>query len=201
MFLQGSLFGNAEPSTGALTAIERTWLDTHSWIDHAPMWLQGADDVFDELLASLPWQQRRGIQMYDQLLDEPRLVHWWSVASGTPEPLALLRSIRTDLGRHYRVTFDSIGFNLYRDGNDSVAWHGDRHRHVVTDPIVAILSVGAGRHLRLRPRGGGASQSWDLGYGDLFVMGGACQHDWEHSVPKARAAGPRISITFRHDAR
>ncbi|MET0907915.1 MAG: alpha-ketoglutarate-dependent dioxygenase AlkB [Ilumatobacteraceae bacterium] len=201
MFLQGSLFGNAEPSAAALTTIRRTWLDGNSWIDHAPMWLQGADTVFDELLATLPWQQRRGIQMYDQLLDEPRLVHWWSVAAGTPEPLPLLRSIRADLGAHYRVTFDSIGFNLYRDGNDSVAWHGDRHRHVVTDPIVAILSVGAGRSLRLRPRGGGASQSWDLGYGDLFVMGGACQHDWEHSVPKSRAAGPRISITFRHDAR
>ena len=201
MFLQGSLFGTAEPSAAALSAAERTWLDGNSWIDYAPMWLQGADDVFDALLATLPWTQRRGIRMYDQLLDEPRLVHWWSVALGTPEPLPLLGSIRADLGTHYRVPFDSIGFNLYRDGNDSVAWHGDRHRHVVTDPIVAILSVGAGRHLRLRPRGGGPSMSWDLGYGDLFVMGGACQHEWEHSVPKARAAGPRISITFRHDAR
>jgi len=201
MFLQGSLFGHAEPTTCALDDVRRTALDSHSWVDHLPMWLQGADDVFDSLLATLPWTQRRGIQMYDQVLDEPRLVHWWSVADGVPEPLAVLGSIRGQLAEHYRVPFDSIGFNLYRDGNDSVAWHGDRHRHVVTDPVVAILSVGAARHLRLRPRGGGPSMSWDLGYGDLFVMGGACQHEWEHAVPKARAAGPRISITFRHDAR
>ncbi len=187
--------------TADLAPVRRTWLDDNSWIDYAPMWLQGADDVFDELLAILPWTQRRGIQMYDQLLDEPRLVHWWSAASGAPEPLPLLRVVRAQLAEHYCVAFDSIGFNLYRDGDDSVAWHGDRHRHVVTDPVVAILSVGAARHLRLRPRGGGASRSWDLGYGDLFVMGGACQHEWEHSVPKSRAAGPRISITFRHDAR
>jgi alkylated DNA repair dioxygenase AlkB len=201
MFLQGSLFGTTEPSTAELTALQRTPLDEFSWIDYAPMWLRGADDVFDELLSTLPWIQRRNIQMYDQILDEPRLVHWWSVASGEPEPLPLLQSVRDRLSKHYRMRFDSIGFNLYRDGNDSVAWHGDRHRHVVTDPIVAILSVGAGRQLRLRPRGGGASRSWDLGYGDLFVMGGACQHEWEHSIPKAKGVGPRISITFRHDAR
>jgi alkylated DNA repair dioxygenase AlkB len=201
MFFQGSLFGQTEPSTAPLEGIKRAFLDGVSWVDYAPMWLAGADDVFDDLLQNLAWVQRRGIQMYDQLVDEPRLVDWWSVASGTTEPLPVLGQIRAELAEHYRVGFDSIGFNLYRDGNDSVAWHGDRHRHVVTDPIVAILSVGAGRHLRMRPRGGGASRSWDLGYGDLFVMGGACQHDWEHSVPKSRSAGPRISITFRHDAR
>jgi alkylated DNA repair dioxygenase AlkB len=106
--------------------------------------------------------------------------------------------MRKLLSLRYAEAFDSIGFNLYRDGRDSVAWHGDRHRHVVVDPIVAIVSVGSPRPLRLRPRGGGTSLSWDLGDGDLFVMGGACQHDWEHTVPKVRHAGPRLSITFRN---
>ena len=69
------------------------------------------------------------------------------------------------------------------------------------DPVVATVSVGAPRPFRLRPRGGGRSHSFDLGRGDLLVMGGSCQHDWEHTVPKVRAAGPRISITFRHGAR
>ena len=155
MFFQGSLFGQTEPSTAPLEGIKRAVLDGVSWIDYAPMWLAGADDVFDDLLQNLAWVQRRGIQMYDQLVDEPRLVDWWSVASGTPEPLPVLGQIRAELAAHYRVGFDSIGFNLYRDGNDSVAWHGDRHRHVITDPIVAIVSVGAGRPFRLRPRGGG----------------------------------------------
>ena len=70
-----------------------------------------------------------------------------------------------------------------------------------SNPVVAIVSVGAARPLRVRPRGGGAALSFDLGRGDLFVMGGACQHDWEHSVPKVRHAEPRISITYRHGAR
>ena len=66
-------------------------------------------------------------------------------------------------------------------------------------PTVAIVSTGQPRPFHLRPRGGGASRSWQLGHGDLFVMGGSCQHDWEHCVPKIAAAGPRLSIMFRHN--
>jgi alkylated DNA repair dioxygenase AlkB len=98
------------------------------------------------------------------------------------------------------VAFRSIGCNLYRDGTDSVAWHGDTVRKTMPEPIVAIVSLGQPRRFLLRPRGGGASIRYELGTGDLLVMGGTCQHTWEHSVPKARSAGPRLSVTFRHGA-
>ncbi|MGZ4773377.1 MAG: alpha-ketoglutarate-dependent dioxygenase AlkB, partial [Ilumatobacteraceae bacterium] len=101
--------------------------------------------------------------------------------------------------RHYARPFDSNGFNLYRDGHDSVAWHGDRERFELEDPTVVIISTGQPRPFHVRPRGGGASWSWPLGHGDLFVMGGSCQHDFEHCVPKVAAAGPRLSIMFRHN--
>jgi alkylated DNA repair dioxygenase AlkB len=196
---QGSLFGSLATAVDASFAnLERIPLDDASWIDFAPGWLQGADHLFEELTASLPLRQRTDIKMYDRLVDEPRLSAWWHAHTELPEPLPILAEVRTLLSERYGEQFQSIGFNLYRDGNDSVAWHGDRHRHVVTDPIVAIVSVGEPRPLRLRPRGGGPSRSWSLGNGDLFVMGGACQHDWEHTVPKVRHAGPRLSITFRN---
>ncbi len=196
---QRSLFGSLEPCFDAdFGESTRLDLDDRTWIDHAPGWLSGADRLFDELTAELPFRQRTGIRMYDQIVDEPRLSAWWSLASGQPEPVSVLREMRELLARRYDEPFDSIGFNLYRDGNDSVAWHGDRHRHVVTNPVIAIVSLGAPRPLKLRPRGGGSSLSWSLGNGDLFVMGGACQHDWEHTVPKVRVThGPRLSITFR----
>jgi alkylated DNA repair dioxygenase AlkB len=202
VFLQASLFGVLEPEVDVgFGELQRIDLDATSWVDHAPRWLSGADGVFGDLLASMPWKQRRNVRMYDSLVDEPRLTSWWRAGRGSPEPLPLLATVRQVLSDHYDVAFDSIGFNLYRNGDDSVAWHGDRHRHTVVDPIVAILSVGEPRPLRLRPRGGGPSRAWDLGAGDLFVMGGACQHDWEHCVPKLRRhVGPRMSITFRHDA-
>lgn len=196
---QRSLFGSLAPAFDAdFAELRRLELDERTWVDHAPGWLAGADGVFDVLTAELPFRQRTGVRMYDQLVDEPRLSAWWSIASACPEPMPILGEVRAALSARYGESFTSIGFNLYRDGNDSVAWHGDRHRHTVTDPVVAIVSVGAPRPFRLRPRGGGTSLSWSLGNGDLFVMGGACQHDWEHTVPKVRAtAGARLSITFR----
>jgi alkylated DNA repair dioxygenase AlkB len=200
MFLQPSLFDTCTPAIASTAGVSRVHLDETSWIDHSPGWLDGADALFDELADLLPWHQRTGVAMYDQFVDEPRLVHWWSIATAQPEPLSVLGEMRALLSEQYARPFDSIGFNLYRDGRDSVAWHGDRHRHHVSDPVVAIVSVGARRPLRIRPRGGGPSSAWDLGRGDLFVMGGSCQHDWEHCVPKRRNAQPRLSITFRHGA-
>jgi alkylated DNA repair dioxygenase AlkB len=197
---QSSLFGLDDPACPPLAGrLERTWLDGECWVDLAPRWLRGADLVFGELVARLHWGQRE-VVMYDRVLPEPRLTSWWSTASRRDEPLPVLREARRDLSTHYGRQFDSIGFNLYRDGHDSVAWHGDRERFVREDPVVAILSVGSARPFQMRPRAGGPSQSWLLGHGDLFVMGGACQHDWLHSVPKvAHAPGPRLSIMFRHD--
>lgn len=200
VFLQGSLLGLAEPAVDETFAgLVRVELDDATWLDHQPAWLAGEQTVFDELHERLPWRQRT-VTMWDQRLPEPRLTAWWTPDQG-PEPSPVLAAMRGVLSRRYGEQFDSIGFNLYRDGQDSVAWHGDRHRLTVDDPVVAIVSVGAPRPFRLRPRGGGPSRSFDLGHGDLFVMGGACQHDWEHTVPKVRTAGPRLSITYRHGAR
>jgi alkylated DNA repair dioxygenase AlkB len=197
---QTSLFGLDEPSVDPeLRGIVRVELDDDSWLDHLPRWLVGSDHVFAELVARLPWHQRV-VRMYDRLVDEPRLTHWSPPGAG-PLPLAVLEEVRAALEARYRRTFDSVGCNFYRNGHDSVAWHGDRERHDQDESVIAIVSVGAPRPFLVRPRGGGPSQAFLLGQGDLLVMGGACQHRWEHTVPKVAAAGPRISITYRHGAR
>jgi alkylated DNA repair dioxygenase AlkB len=199
---QGSLFALDDPSVDeSFSDLRRIHLDDDSWVDLAPRWMRGADLVFAELVARLDWRQRE-VVMYDRLLPEPRLTAWWDTSHSTDEPLPILADARHVLSRHYARPFDSIGCNLYRDGRDSVAWHGDRERYVREDPIVAIVSVGAPRPFHLRPRvhrEGVDHQQFLIGQGDLLVMGGACQHDWEHCVPKlAHAAGPRLSIMFRH---
>ena len=191
MFLQGSLLGVRPPGIDPTFAgAERRHLSGATWVEWVPHWLSGADDLFHELTAALPLRQRTGIRMYDRFVDEPRLTAWWSVADGGPEVPPLLQRIRHLLAERYAEPFDSVGFNLYRDRHDSVAWHADRHRHVVADPVIAIVSVGRPRPLRLRPRGGGPSIAYSLGEGDLFVMGGACQHEAErgggqHAEPRA----------------
>ena len=201
--LQATLFGSGEPLADAtFENAVRIDLDGRSWIEFVPQWLAGADTLFQRVVDGVELRQRRDVPMYDSVVDEPRLSAWWHAESESTEPLPVLADLRGALTDRYHRPFDSIGFNLYRDGRDSVAWHGDRHRRRVSDPVVAIVSLGSPRPLKLRPRGGGPSLSWDLGRGDLFVMGGACQHDWEHCVPKlARPVGPRLSVTYRHDTR
>ncbi len=194
---QASLFAGGDPGFDpTFDGLARIWLDGTSWIDHLPRWMDGSDHVFAELVARLRWRQRT-VPMYDRLVSEPRLVWWWAEGEESL-PLVVLEEMRHALSARYRRWFDSCGCNYYRTGADSVAWHGDRVRFSQEDPIVVIVSVGAPRPFLMRPRGGGRSRSFLLGQGDLLVMGGAVQHDWEHTVPKVASAGPRISITYRH---
>jgi alkylated DNA repair dioxygenase AlkB len=197
---QASLFGTEAPriDTGGSEMV-RTGLDRGAWVDHAPGWLAGSDTVFAELVDHAPWRQKRR-RMYDRMVDEPRLTAWWSTGRDGDWVPPVLQEVRAALTARYGVRFRSIGCNLYRNGSDSVAWHGDTVRKTMAEPIVAIVSLGQPRRFLLRPRGGGTSIRYELGAGDLLVMGGTCQHTWEHSVPKARSAGPRLSVTFRHGA-
>ncbi len=137
--------------------------------------------------------------MYDKRVQEPRLTSPWNAASGEPLSPPILEEIRVAMCRRYGREFDSVGFNLYRDGRDSVAWHGDRLAREAEDPIVALMSLGEARKFLLRPKGGGTSRVFVLGRGDLLVTGGKTQETWEHSVPKVAAAGPRISLAYRHN--
>jgi alkylated DNA repair dioxygenase AlkB len=138
--------------------------------------------------------------MFDRMVVEPRLTSWWSAAGGGPLEPPLLEEMRVLLSERYRVRLDSMGMNLYRDGRDSVAWHGDRIAKVIAEPVVALVSLGEPRKFLLRPKGGGRSTVFELGRGDLLVTGGQTQRRWQHSVPKVASAGPRISLAFRHGA-
>jgi alkylated DNA repair dioxygenase AlkB len=193
---QASLFGDGAPRPQA-SPITRRELAGGAWIDHAPGWLDGHETVFEELVAAAPWSQKRR-RMYEGMVDEPRLTAWYRLDESTAGLPTVLLEVRDLLADRYGKAFSSIGCNLYRDGHDSVAWHGDTVRRTQAEPIVAILSLGEPRKLLLRPTGGGRSIRYDLGAGDLFVMGGTCQHTWQHSVPKVTCAGPRISVTYRH---
>ncbi|MFG2141033.1 alpha-ketoglutarate-dependent dioxygenase AlkB [Streptomyces sp. NPDC048650] len=199
--LQGSLFDQAdEIRLGTLRHVRRTRLGDGAWIDLLPGWLSGADALFARLAAEVPWQAERR-RMYDHTVDVPRLLAFYGADDRLPHPV--LGDARDTLSAHYATElgepFTTAGLCYYRDGHDSVAWHGDRiGRGRREDTMVAILSVGAPRDLLLRPRHGGSTVRRPLGHGDLIVMGGSCQRTWEHAIPKsARAAGPRISVQFR----
>ncbi|WP_328744457.1 alpha-ketoglutarate-dependent dioxygenase AlkB [Streptomyces sp. NBC_00285] len=200
--LQGSLFDQSDQlRLGPLDGIRRTVLGLGAWIDVLPGWLGGCDALFEQLASEVPWRAERRT-MYDQVVDVPRLLAFYGADDALPHPV--LTEAREALTAHYAdelgEPFATAGLCHYRDGRDSVAWHGDRSgRGAREDTMVAILSVGAPRDLLLRPvRGGLDTVRRPLGHGDLIVMGGSCQRTWEHAVPKTtRATGPRISVQFR----
>jgi alkylated DNA repair dioxygenase AlkB len=196
--IQENLFDESASSfDSSFTGIERIEVDAESWIDYGREWLRGSDRLFGEILKTQNWAQRKR-WMYDKTVLEPRLTAYWDISSGSPLEPALLNEMRLCLSEKYGVSFDSAGFNLYRDGQDAVAWHADKIRKEIEDPVVALISVGDRRRLLLRPKGGGPSRAFLLGRGDLFVTGGKTQRKWEHTVPRVAHAGPRISIAFRH---
>lgn len=207
--LQGSLLDDGEPEFGSLSGVTRHRLDRGAWVDHLPGWLSGAESLYGELEERVPWQAERR-EMYERTVDVPRLLKFYD--RGRPLPSPLLEQAKGLLNGHYHAElgedFVSSGLCWYRDGRDSVAWHGDDlGRGRTEDTMVAILSVGAARTLALRPRighGAGpdapspATVRFALGHGDLVVMGGSCQRTWQHAIAKtARPVGPRISIQFR----
>ena len=214
MTVQGSLFDHCE----------RRDLGSGAWIEMRSGWVDDgticADSLFEELLSAVPWQAERR-QMYDRVLDVPRLVSFCDLAN-TPPPHPAIARLRRRLNDIYAgelgEPFTTAGFCLYRDGSDSVAWHGDTVRRPrsssasslggivgsgvgrsnTEDTMVAIVSLGATRMFGMRPRGGGSTLRLPQSHGDLLVMGGTCQRTWEHAVPKTSApTGPRISVQFR----
>jgi alkylated DNA repair dioxygenase AlkB len=197
MDFQGSLF--EAPALPDAEALVRTPLSQGAWVDVAAGWLPEADDVFAALISDVPWRAERR-QMYDRVVDVPRLVHTYMAEDTLPHPA--LVSAREALSGHYEPElgerFRTAGCCYYRDGRDSVAWHGDTiGRGRTQDTMVAIVSLGDPRRLALRPRSGGDAISFEMGHGDLLVMGGSCQRTWEHAVPKVAHAGPRLSVQFR----
>jgi alkylated DNA repair dioxygenase AlkB len=195
---QLQLFEGSDPSFDEdYAAIRRIQLDGGSWADHAEGWASGADALFQRLLGSRRWGQRTR-RMYDREVLEPRLTDSWNARSGVSLEPALIERMRGSLSERYGVVFDSVGFNLYRDGRDSVAWHRDRISREIQRPVIALLSLGERRKLLLRPRSGGPSRAFMLGRGDLLVLGGESNDRWQHSIPKVARAGPRMSLAFRH---
>ena len=192
---QPSLFAAADVTIDETFSMAvRHELDATSWVDVVSGWLAGDETLLARLVDAVPFTQHQR-WMYNQLFDEPRLTAEYPQIADAPEPF--VRVIAAALARRYGVTYDGLWLNLYRDERDSTGWHGDWATCKREHCVVPVLSLGARRRFLLKPRAGGASTGFTVAGGDLVVMGGRCQRDWLHSVPKqARAAGARVSLNF-----
>ncbi len=185
----------AQPELFALPPTKRLALDAASWVETIPGWLRDPDAVFAHMLGAVPWVQRER-RMFERMLLEPRLTAEVSRIEDAPHP-SLIEAANA-LSNLYGVRYDHLWLNLYRDERDSTAWHGDRISCRRDECVVPVLTLGATRRFLLKPRAGGRSLAFEPAAGDLVVMGGRCQRDWVHCLPKsADACGARISVNFQ----
>lgn len=199
--VQESLLDFGDETVPGRLRPERVPLSHGAWVDVQRGWLRGSGGLFTRLAETVPWRAERR-RMYDRTVDVPRLLCFYGEDAPLPDPA--LDACRAALNGYYGAelgeSFVTAGLCFYRDGRDSVAWHGDRiGRGSTEDTMVAIVSLGEARPLLLRPGdGSGPTLRYSLGHGDLIVMGGSCQRTWEHAIAKsARPTGPRISVQFR----
>lgn len=196
---QGSLFSGVaetEPFDRNFDGVERIDLSRGAWVDRRPGWVNDPDRLFLTALDALDWHEGTEPTPVGDV-PRPRLVASFDRPE-LPDGLEVLSEMSSALSERYGVDLIRITFNLYRDGRDSVAWHGDRVARDLPEATVAIVSLGEPRPFKVRPKGGGRSIGWPAGRGDLFVMGGSCQRTHDHAIPKVASAGPRIAVMFRH---
>jgi len=196
MSAQLDLFGRGKPQFDpTFRDLRRIELAPDAWLDLVPQWLRGHQQLFDALARETRFRSEQRL-MYEKIVVVPRL--YAVLGDDGPVP-PIVRSMQQALSQRYGERFENVSLGYYRDGRDSVAFHGDRIARTLPQALVATVSVGAPRRFLLRPAGGGKSLAFDLGGGDLLVMGGSCQRTWQHAIPKSRAVGnqPRIAIMFR----
>ncbi len=182
----------------------RIELDANSWVDWVDGFAVNASDAFETIHDETAWQTT-AVLRYDRYVEEQRLSAGLRTGSST-----LLRQTDLQLRSRYRSEFSGTAAILYRDGNDFQGLHSDREMRWLDNTLVAIVVLGERRPFVLRPRvrwldavdrpvpGDGPGDVTLLpGDGDLLVMGGRCQRDWLHGVPKVATKLPRISLTWR----
>lgn len=191
---QLGLFGGGEPKLDAtFSKLERVTLSSDAWFDYVPGWVSGHEALFSSLSANVRWR-KESRTMYERSVVVPRLVASLPEDGAVPAVVAEARRV---LSSRYGESFERIGLAFYRNGADSVAWHGDYVARNLPSALVATLSLGGPRRFLLRPKGKGQSLSLSLGWGDLLVMGGSAQRTFEHSIPKLKQAPPRIAVMLR----
>ena len=189
--------------------MSRIELAEGAWLDYLPAWIDAsdADRLLTALRDELAWEHRE-IVIFGRRIPQPRLIAWGGSAayrySGqTLEPRALTGTVAALLARasaFARVPFNHVLANRYRDGHDSMGMHADDERELGPAPVVATLSLGAARRFVIAGRRAktGERRNLSLASGSLLVMGGACQSEFRHGLPRDPALqSERISLTFR----
>lgn len=185
----------------------RSELTPHSWVDYRHRWRSSVETepLLGHLLTALPFEQH-SVSLFGRSVPQPRLISWcgtepyrYSGLTLPPRPTPKsLTKLLTAVNSEARVEFNHVLLNLYRTGQDSMGMHADNEPELGPEPTVATFTLGATRRFVLRARNSSHQAEYLLGDGSLLIMGGRCQTEYTHGIPKTRQpVGLRLSLTFR----
>jgi alkylated DNA repair dioxygenase AlkB len=124
-----------------------------------------------------------------------------------PTPMLVKRCLQLARKMYPGYNFNGVLVNWYMGGEDFIDWHPDQERDLVPGAPVVSFSFGAERAFQLRKLKSFKQQEgldWlELVTEDqsMIVMGGDCQKQYEHRIPKVVkkdvVIGKRINVTIR----
>ena len=167
-----------------------------------------SDELLTKLISKLPWESMV-IKMFGRETKIPRLQCWigdegcnykysgkkLNRQNWTKD----LTMIREKIYKEFKIDFNSVLVNYYRDGKDSMGWHSDDEKELGHNPTIASISFGSERDLVFRNKISKETLSIAQVHGCLILIDGKTQKNWQHSIKKTRKViGPRINLTFRN---
>tara|TARA_A100001015_G_C14988555_1_gene712680 strand:+ start:425 stop:1024 length:600 start_codon:yes stop_codon:yes gene_type:complete len=168
-----------------------------------------ADFLFNNLYNEIDWKQEK-INFMGKVSPIPRLTYWFSkenkeyTYSGIrvlPVPYSKVIQRLSDLVEEKSgYEFNSVLLNLYRDGNDKVAWHADDEKSLTDTINIASVSIGAEREFQFKSKHNPEEKEEILlTHGSLLIMHDPVQQHWLHQIPvRKKVNKPRINLTFRY---
>lgn len=88
--------------------------------------------------------------------------------------------------------------NKYNDGSQYIGYHSDSERDLHDNAFIVSVSLGAERDFVFKHIETGKKVSIMLKSGSVLLMGGDCQKNWKHGLPKRlKIKDSRINLTFR----
>ena len=150
-----------------------------------------SDALLKNFITKLPWESMT-IKMFGRDTKIPRLQCWigdkgceYRYSGKQLNRRAWnqdLIMIRKRIFEKFKIDFNSVLANYYRDGKDSMGWHADDEKELGPNPTIASISFGSERDLVFRNKISRETLTVPQTNGCLILIDGETQKNWQHSI-------------------
>lgn len=165
------------------------------------------NQLYEALFNNIQWENERVIMFGKEIITKRKVAFFsdpsitYRYASKTKIGLPWTSTLLTIKNRVESITKESYNaclLNLYHNGEESMGWHSDNEKEIITNSSIASLSLGANRKFSFKHKVSKETVSIELEDGSLLEMKGSVQAHWWHALLKSKKVTEgRINLTFR----